>query len=92
MCLKPYICKMIAYQNIYDSLADFMASLDPEKVLTFHAPDHIQKRVNVLLDKKKGKGLSAEEADELEHYFILEHIVRLAKTRARVRLSQTGHE
>ncbi|MBK8428644.1 MAG: hypothetical protein IPL27_23030 [Lewinellaceae bacterium] len=42
---------MIAYQNIYDSLADFMAALDPAKVLAFHAPAHIQARVEVLLEK-----------------------------------------
>jgi len=32
--------------------------------------------------------LSAKEEDELEHYFILEHIVRLAKSRARLILSK----
>jgi|GEM_PF-4994920 hypothetical protein len=29
---------MVAYQNMYDSLAEFIASMDPEKVLAFHAP------------------------------------------------------
>ena len=43
---------MIAYQNAYDSLADFMAMLDPIKVLAFHAPTKIQERVEELLEKK----------------------------------------
>ncbi len=79
---------MIAYQNIYDSLADFMASLDPAKVLAFHAPSNIQERVEVLLEKKQQSGLTLAEKEELDHYFILEHIVRLAKSRARLRMTQ----
>ncbi len=79
---------MIAYQNIYDSLADFMAELDPIKVLGFHAPNKIQKRVEKLLEKKQDPGLSLTEQEELDHYLILEHIVRLAKSRARLHLSQ----
>jgi ubiquinone biosynthesis protein COQ9 len=79
---------MVAYQNIYDSLAEFIAGMDPVKVLAFHAPEHIQERVEFLLEKKREQALSEREKEELEHYFILEHIVRLAKSRARLRLSQ----
>jgi hypothetical protein len=79
---------MVSYQNIYDSLAEFMAGMDPEKVLAFHAPADIQERADFLLEKKKGAGLTADESSELEHYFILEHIVRLAKSKARLILSK----
>ena len=81
---------MIAYQNAYDSLADFMAMLDPVKVLAFHAPTKIQERVEELLEKKQDLGLSLLEQEELDHYFILEHIVRLAKSRARLHLSKAA--
>ena len=81
---------MIAYQNAYDSLADFMAMLDPVKVLAFHAPTKIQERVEKLLEKKQDLGLSLLEQEELDHYFILEHIVRLAKSRARLHLSKAA--
>lgn len=81
---------MIAYQNAYDSLADFMAMLDPIKVLAFHAPTKIQERVEELLEKKQDIGLSPLEQEELDHYFILEHIVRLAKSRARLHLSKAA--
>ncbi len=80
---------MVAYQNIYDSLADFIAGMDAHKVLTFHAPTAVQERVDTLLEKKKATALSDSEAGELEHYFILEHIVRLAKSKARLKLSQS---
>ncbi len=79
---------MIAYPNVYDSLAEFMASLDPVKVIAFHAPPKMQERVDFLLDKKQEKGLSKMEQEELDHFLILEHIVRLAKSRARLHLSQ----
>lgn len=81
---------MIAYQNIYDSLADLIASLDADKVLAFHAPDSLQQRVDYLLEKKQEEMLSAREKEELEHYFILEHIVRLAKSRTHLRLARDG--
>ena len=43
---------MVVYQNAYDSLAEFMADLDPVKVLGFHAPAKTQERVEDLLEKK----------------------------------------
>jgi hypothetical protein len=79
---------MIAYSHIYDSLAEFMAGLDPAKVLSFHAPEEIQTQVEELLEKKREEGLGEQEEEELEHYFILEHIVRLAKSRDRLLLSK----
>ena len=79
---------MIAEMSVYENLAEFMASMDPAKVLAFHAPASMQQRVDALLEKKQEQGLTEKEAEELEHYFIVEHIVRLAKTRARLHLSR----
>lgn len=74
--------------NAYDSLAEFMASLDPVKVLGFHAPQNLQERVEELLEKQQETNLLTSEKEELDHYLILEHIVRLAKSRARLHLSE----
>lgn len=76
------------YHNIYDSLVEFIAGMDAQKVLSFHAPEALQARVEGLIEKKKETALNEQEKEELEHYFILEHIVRLAKSRARLKLSQ----
>ena len=65
-----------------------MATLDPIKVLGFHAPTNIQERVEELLEKQQEIKLSITEKEELDHYLILEHIVRLAKSRARLHLSE----
>jgi hypothetical protein len=78
------------YHNIYDSLADFIAGMDANKMLSFHAPSDLQERIDTLLEKKKISTLSSDEEQELEHYFILEHIVRLAKAKARLKLKQAA--
>lgn len=71
-----------AQLNIYDDFADFIAGLSPEKILAYHAPDRIQKRVEHLVARKKEDAITAAELQELEKYFMFEHIVRLAKARA----------
>ncbi len=74
---------MVAEQlNIYDDFAEFIAGLSPEKILSYHAPDRIQKRVEYLVDRKKEGIITTTETQELEKYFMFEHIVRLAKARA----------
>jgi hypothetical protein len=83
--------KMVAtYHNIYDSLADLIAGMDAQRTLSFHAPIDLQERVEILVEKKKENVLSERESEELEHYFILEHIVRLAKSKARLKLKQAA--
>jgi Holliday junction resolvase len=79
---------MVAYQNVYDSLVEFIAGMDAEKVLAFHAPKELQTRIEMLLEKKQDVSLTLDEKEELERYFILEHIIRLSKSRVRLRLSQ----
>lgn len=81
---------MVAAQlNIYDDFAEFIAGLSPEKILAYHAPDRIQKRVEQLVARKKEDAITAAELQELEKYFMFEHIVRLAKARALKLLAQS---
>jgi hypothetical protein len=41
---------MVACHHIYDSLAEFMVTLNPEKVLNFFAPAQIRQHVESLVD------------------------------------------
>ncbi len=75
--------------NVYDELAEFLASLSPEKVLNFHPSEQKQHRLSELLSKKAATPLSEEEVRELEGYFILERIIRTAKAHA---LTLIAHE
>ena len=45
-------------------------------------------RVDDLIEREKAQALSGEERRELEQYLQLEHVVRLAKAKARQRLSE----
>ena len=78
---------MIA-QSTYDTVADFIASMNPKKVLEMRASAEMQQRLEELIEKEKSEKLSLVEKDELDHYIVLERLIRLAKARALYRLSQ----
>ena len=44
--------------------------------------------LNELLEMQKDTSLSKAEQEELDHFLILEHIVRLSKSKARLQISQ----
>ncbi len=68
--------------SIYDEVANFMATMNPEMVVRFKPSPANQERLDFLLDKQKESGLSQEEKSEVEHYLIVNRIVGLAKARA----------
>lgn len=73
----------MVYHFVFDELADLLASMDPNKVLTFKTSKKSQSRLEELLEKNKTtKGLSNKEKVEMEQFMLLEHIVSLAKARA----------
>lgn len=74
--------------NVYDSVADFIAKLNPQKILELRADAEMQERLEELIEKEKSEGLPPEEKEELDHYIVLERLIRLAKARARYRLAQ----
>lgn len=78
---------VVEYNSVYDELAQFLASLSPRRVLAYKASPKAQSRVNVLLEKNKSSGLTADENAEMERYMTVEHIVRLAKAKALQKLN-----
>ena len=68
--------------SMYDQVADLMASLAPEKVLKLKASAEMQARFELLVDKSRDGELTTQEKDELDHYVVLERLMRLAKIRA----------
>ncbi|MDP1796344.1 MAG: hypothetical protein Q8K78_02635 [Planctomycetaceae bacterium] len=70
--------------NAYEEIVDFIAAgATSDAVARFEASQSTKDYVADLLHKEKTTGLTAEEASELEHFLSLEHIMRLAKARAR---------
>ena len=70
----------------YDEIVDFIAAgTTPESVAGFEPSQQTKDYVADLIHKEKTSRLTAEEAAELERYLTLEHVMRLAKARARAR-------
>jgi hypothetical protein len=69
-----------AYFEIIDFIA---AGTTPESVVSFHPSQEAQRRFADLIEREKDDSLSAEEKAELDHFMELEHIIRMAKARAR---------
>jgi hypothetical protein len=68
---------------------EFLARLpSPEDILTLQPSEALQNRVNSLLEKNQVSRLTAEEERDWERYQYLEHLVRMAKTQALLRLKQ----
>ena len=76
-------------QLVYDQIADFIAAMNPTKTLELHAPNAASERLENLIAKEKETTLTAAEKDELDHYLILERLIRLAKVHARLRLTNS---
>jgi len=67
----------------YEELVQFIASLSPREVVDFTPSESARQRVWDLIERRKTSGLISEEQAELDHYMEIEHIMRLAKARAR---------
>ncbi len=75
---------MSAYEEIVDFIA---AGPSTGEVASFQASAGLKARVAELLElEKSGTATKADKA-ELDHYLELEHLMRLAKARARERLA-----
>jgi hypothetical protein len=73
-----------AYLEIIDFIA---AGNTPEAVAHFRPSPEAQQRVAELIEREKECGLPPEEKTELDHFMELEHILRMARARARQILS-----
>ena len=72
----------------YEELVQFIASLSPREVIDFKPSEAARQRVWDLIERQKGSPLPADERSELDHYLEIEHLMRLAKARARQLLTR----
>ena len=78
---------MVTYRPI-DEIIDFITSSPaPQNVLAYRPNPKLQERVEDLIYKKKTSVLSSDENTELERYLLIEHIMIMAKKRAKKQLS-----
>ena len=68
--------------NVYDQLADLIAKLNPNQIQALKATPDMQVRLESLIEKSKNNELDKREKDELDHFIVLERLIRLAKLRS----------
>ncbi|MCA9419051.1 MAG: hypothetical protein KC917_22445 [Candidatus Omnitrophica bacterium] len=69
----------------YDEIIEFIAAgTTPDSVAHFEPSQQSKDYVADLIHKEKTTGLTREESSELDHFTRLEHLMRLAKARARM--------
>ena len=72
----------------YDEFVNFIAAgTTPEGVVGFQPSEATTARVEYLIRQQKTVGLTPDETTELSHYLQTEHLMRLAKARARQHLT-----
>jgi|HubBroStandDraft_6_1064221.scaffolds.fasta_scaffold61448_3 hypothetical protein len=70
---------------------EFLANLpNPDEILNLRPSAWLSARIADLLEINRTEGLSPEEEDEWEQYQYLEHLVRMAKTKACSKLGITS--
>jgi len=74
-----------AYEEVIDFIA---AGTTTQNVIDFRPSEAAQERLAELISREKQGALSAEDRSELDHYLQLEHLMRLAKARAREFLAE----
>ena len=72
---------------------EFLASLPtPEAIIALRPSEALQAQLSTLLEKNRTVGLTSTEEQLWQGYQYLEHIVRMAKARAFVKLKEVGQE
>ena len=80
---------MSAATPVYLEIIDFIAAgTTPQEVANYRPSPTAQQRVADLIEREQNQNLSPDEKSELEHFMELEHILRLAKAKARLTLSR----
>lgn len=71
----------------YDEVIEFIAGgPSVRNVADFQASPEAKARVELLIRKEKAGGLTPAEKSEMDDFMALEHLMRMAKARARGRL------
>ena len=72
---------MVIY-HVFDQISELIASLPASKVLALNPSEELRNRFEFLVEKAKHQQIDDIEKDELDHFIVLERLIRLAKIRA----------
>ncbi len=74
------------FEDASEILEKLIALPPAEEIIELRPSDRLQKRIDALLKKNRTEGLQPEEEKEWAHYEYLEHLIRLAKANAALKL------
>lgn len=75
--------------DVFNEVLEFLASLPgPEETVKLRPSKVFLARIRYLLKKNRTTGLTPEENQEWEQYQYLEHLVRMAKAKALLKLKK----
>ena len=81
------MAKEITIEPVFAELIDFIVEENPERFANFQTTEKVRERVWELVRREKNEGLPPKEKAELDTYGQFEHLMRLAKTKARLNLA-----
>ena len=82
--MQEYTSGAMGTVKAYEEIVEFIAAgTSPRNVVAFRPSETAKDRVADLIQREKTAALSPDEKSELDHYLQLEHLMRLAKARAR---------
>lgn len=68
---------------------EFLAKLpSPEEIIALRPSEALQTQISGLLEKNRTQGLTTDEEQTWQQYQYLEHLVRMAKAQALIKLKQ----
>lgn len=74
------------FEDFSDVLEVLVGFPTPEEVLALRPSKKLQLRIDELLEKNRTDGLLPEEQKEWDQYEYLEHLIRLAKANAAIKI------
>lgn len=79
--------RLTGFAEVLDFLADLPS---PEEILELRPSPSMQEEIDRLSEKYQAQALSAEEQHLWQQYEYLEHVVRVAKTKAYLELLRSA--
>ncbi len=86
LLLVSFLMKSEIFEDVVNFLVD---KLPPDEVISFHPSARAQERFNELSSAMKAGTATLEERTEMDQSIQLEHMMQLAKARARIKQTQS---
>jgi hypothetical protein len=88
--LRELHAEPLRFEGLGDVLETLARLPTPQEVLALRPSATFQERISALVDRQRSGGLSDDEEREWEQYKYVEHLVRIAKAKAALKLKPDG--